>query len=68
MPNPFKDETEISFYLNNPEQVSLVVYDLMGNKIDILINNEMIDMVIFNVSACLYGCFFMYELVILELV
>lgn len=38
-PNPFNLSTTISFRLNNPEQVSLMVFDLNGKKVRTLLNN-----------------------------
>ncbi len=39
-PNPFNPNTTISFALNEPGKVELVVYDLLGRKIQELINDN----------------------------
>ncbi len=39
-PNPFMQSTVISFKLYQPEKISLSVYDLLGNEIAALIDNE----------------------------
>ena len=38
-PNPFNPETEIRYQLPNPSEVSLNIYNLMGQEIKILINS-----------------------------
>ncbi len=38
-PNPFNPETEIRYQLPNPSQVSLIIYNLMGQQIKTLINS-----------------------------
>ncbi|MCF8373289.1 MAG: right-handed parallel beta-helix repeat-containing protein [Bacteroidales bacterium] len=38
VPNPFKDVTEISFYLPETSQVKLVVYNALGEKIEELVS------------------------------
>lgn len=40
-PNPFNPETEISFSLPERSQVSLVIYNILGEKVKILANGEM---------------------------
>lgn len=40
-PNPFNPSTTISFTLQNPSTVSLVVYDMIGRKISKLIDNKL---------------------------
>ena len=40
-PNPFNPETEISFQIPNDTRVSLVIYNLLGQKIRTLVNKEM---------------------------
>lgn len=37
-PNPFNPSTNLEFGISNPEFVSLIVYDLLGNKIKTLVN------------------------------
>jgi hypothetical protein len=37
-PNPFNPSTKIKYGLNNPEFVSLKVYDILGNEAAILVN------------------------------
>ena len=39
-PNPFMQSTVISFKLRQPEKITLKVYNLMGNEIVTLIDNE----------------------------
>lgn len=40
-PNPFNPATQITYQLNSPEQVTLSVYSLTGQKIQTLVNGEM---------------------------
>ena len=40
-PNPFNPTTNITFAINSSERVSLKVYDMLGNEIRTLINEEM---------------------------
>ena len=37
-PNPFNPETIISFSLDKPKNVSLVIYDMLGKEVKTLIN------------------------------
>ncbi|MCK9281117.1 MAG: T9SS type A sorting domain-containing protein, partial [Melioribacteraceae bacterium] len=39
-PNPFNPTTQISFSLPRTENVSLIVYDINGNEIKRLVNND----------------------------
>jgi endoglucanase len=39
-PNPFNPTTQISYSLAEPGKISLDVYDLKGQKVTVLINNE----------------------------
>ncbi len=39
-PNPTDDITTFSFYLGEENTVSLIIFDLRGNQVDLLINNE----------------------------
>lgn len=40
-PNPFNPSTEISFSISNTEEVSLEVYNMIGQKVAVLINETM---------------------------
>jgi len=40
-PNPFKDETTISYTLDKKSKVTVKVYNASGEQIDVLINNEL---------------------------
>ena len=40
-PNPFNPSTTISFELNQPEHVKLMIYDVLGNHIATLINDNL---------------------------
>lgn len=40
-PNPFNPSTQITYQLNSPEQVTLSVYSLTGQKVQTLVNGEM---------------------------
>ena len=39
-PNPFSDETTIEFYLQNEEHVIVTVFDLLGKKVNTLLNKK----------------------------
>ncbi|MBT3208861.1 MAG: T9SS type A sorting domain-containing protein [Bacteroidetes bacterium] len=39
-PNPFSETTEISFYLNQAELVSLEIFDITGKKVRTIFNNQ----------------------------
>jgi len=39
-PNPFYAKTTISYSLSEPEEVSLMVYDITGRELDILVNEK----------------------------
>ena len=39
-PNPFNNNTLISFSLNKPEQVQLDIYDITGRRVNTLIDNQ----------------------------
>jgi hypothetical protein len=39
-PNPFSNETAIVFYLKEEENVNIEVYDLIGQKVKILLNKK----------------------------
>lgn len=39
-PNPFNPSTQIPFELNNTTNVTLEVYDMLGRKVQVLLNNE----------------------------
>jgi len=41
-PNPFNPATEIPFQINMPGFYELIIYDLKGNKIEILLNQRLI--------------------------
>ena len=41
-PNPFSDNTTISFFLQNEEEATLTVYDLLGKEVITLIKDESI--------------------------
>jgi hypothetical protein len=40
-PNPFNPETEISFSIPEKAQVSLSIYNILGEKVKVLVNGEM---------------------------
>jgi hypothetical protein len=42
IPNPFTDETKISIYLSQKVMASLEVYDILGNRVVVLSNGEML--------------------------
>jgi hypothetical protein len=42
-PNPYSNNTQISYQLKNKTSVSVTVYDVLGNKIQTLANNEIQD-------------------------
>lgn len=39
-PNPFNPATTISFKIQNPQNISLIAYDIMGREVKRLIDNE----------------------------
>jgi len=39
-PNPFNSETKITYELPEQTQVKLIVYDILGRKVDMLVNEE----------------------------
>ncbi len=39
-PNPFNPETKIAFDLAKPSTVKLIVYDIVGNEVAVLLNNQ----------------------------
>lgn len=41
-PNPFSDETTIEFFMNNEEQVKIEVYNLLGQKLNTLLNKKVV--------------------------
>lgn len=41
-PNPFNPETNISFSINTDDWVTLVIYDILGNEIETLIDNYLL--------------------------
>ncbi len=40
-PNPFNPSTAIKFAIPDAANVSLVIYDMLGNQVDVLVNNNM---------------------------
>lgn len=42
-PNPFNSETKIIFSLNRPQNVSLKIYDITGQLVKTLIDNQQLD-------------------------
>ena len=40
-PNPFNPSTNITFELNNPDRVTLKVYDMLGQEVATLVNGNM---------------------------
>ncbi|MGM0546330.1 MAG: S8 family serine peptidase [Bacteroidota bacterium] len=40
-PNPFNDETEIHFNLEQDSQVTLTVYDVLGRKVKVLVDDQL---------------------------
>ncbi len=40
-PNPFTDQTTLSFYLKNDVRVSLEIFNILGKKVKSLLNKEM---------------------------
>jgi hypothetical protein len=40
-PNPFNPETKISFDLPKQEDTRLIIYDILGNIVDILVNEQL---------------------------
>ncbi len=64
-PNPFNPTTKIEFSLPSEQRVSLVVYDVLGQKVQVLLNQKMspgTHMVNFNGASLASGVYF-YRLV-----
>ncbi len=40
-PNPFNPSTAIKFAIPEAANVSLVIYDMLGNQVEVLVNNQM---------------------------
>ena len=40
-PNPFNPSTAIKFAIPEASNVSLVIYDMLGNQVEVLVNNQM---------------------------
>lgn len=60
-PNPFTDETIISFALPEASDVALEVYDALGRRIETLVNKTMVSgnhRVVFNASHLPGGIYF----------
>lgn len=60
-PNPFNNETRISFLLPEVSHVSLRIFDLLGNEVSTLLNQEMIEglhTVAFNPGSLCSGTYF----------
>ncbi len=61
-PNPFNPSTKISFSLSKTEKVSLSIYDVLGRKVAVLINNEQFaqgnHLVTFTPSSLASGIYF----------
>lgn len=49
-PNPFNPGTIINFSIPKPETVSLKVYDILGNEVSTLLNNEKLNAGLYNVD------------------
>ena len=41
-PNPFSDHATISFFLPETQQASLEVFDLMGSRVNTLLNDKLV--------------------------
>jgi hypothetical protein len=69
-PNPFNPSTAISFELARPSIVSLTVYNILGQEVASLVNNEILDggeqVVDFNADAMTSGVYF-YRLAVQEI-
>ena len=39
-PNPYKHKTNISYNLNNEADVSLEIYNVLGEKVEVMVNNQ----------------------------
>jgi|GEM_PF-2253549 len=40
-PNPFPDQTTISFYISRPQSVKITLYNIVGSKITTLLNEAL---------------------------
>lgn len=61
-PNPFNPSTVIPFQLNSATQVTLTVYDMMGRKVQTLLNNQLLSQgnynITFNAGTLASGIYF----------
>jgi len=39
-PNPFNGQTKITYQIKNPSEVSLIIYDILGRRLNILVNEN----------------------------
>jgi len=60
-PNPFNPKTKICFYLPEKETVDMYVYDLLGRKVDMIIENKVLSgyqEITWNASGLSSGVYF----------
>lgn len=60
-PNPFKQQTTISFEISKPEKVKLSVFDILGQHVDLLIDQDFLPgkhLVIFKAENVKPGLYF----------
>ena len=62
-PNPFNPATTIKFSISEPSQVSLVIYDVLGNEVETIINDNLqsgayssVWLPLSNISGGVYFC------------
>jgi len=60
-PNPFNESTKIGFYLNKPDRVKLSIYNILGEKVPVLVDEFMAPgnyEIVFNAENLTSGIYF----------
>ena len=73
-PNPFKTSTTITYYLSHPSDVTIKIYNVQGELVTMLSNNEIVSTGLHNVvwngknssEAIVSSGVYLYQLIINE--